>query len=269
MKAAVFLLCLGHLPAALADLRFHWEDHFSREDKSKLMSWVSEVHAGVEALVGELPFDVQIYFHRTRAGEPVPWANTERRSYRQGVHFHVDPRFSLKDLREDWTAAHELSHLVFPYLGRSHSWFAEGFASFMQYQVMHDMGIISRQEMLQRYGQKLDRARRSYSHQDRPFAEAAPRLRAERKYPTMYWGGAAYFLQVNQALQRQNKIHMVDVLRQYVACCRRGGGDLEQLIRDLDRVARTTVFSRHLERFRTEAGFPRYQDTLAAAPRKR
>jgi len=69
-----------------------------------------------------------VHFHRRDAGA----LGHTRRSRRQSVHFYVDPQFSYDALRRDWTASHELSHLVLPYLGAEHIWFAEGFASDMQ-----------------------------------------------------------------------------------------------------------------------------------------
>lgn len=217
---------------------------------------MEETQQAVEQLVGPYPFDVHVTFHRRDgAREPVPWANT-RRGRRQGVHFHVDPRFSLHELRSDWTAPHELSHLALPYLGSQHAWFAEGFASYMQYQVMQAMGVITPAEAAQRYDGKLALAARRYRYPGKPFALAAPRLRAEGNYSTMYWGGAAYFLQVDAALRQHAGRDLSMVLRDYVACCRRSGGDLGLLLDELDRLSRTTLFREYYRRFQVEEGFP-------------
>jgi len=37
-----------------------------------------------------------------------------------------------------------MSHLAIPYVGEKEVWFAEGFASFMQYQVMMEMGVMTK-----------------------------------------------------------------------------------------------------------------------------
>ena len=244
-----------------ASLRFEWSDKFSPAEQQKLVHWVTETQAGVERLVGPFPFDVHVTFHRRDgAREPVPWANT-RRGRVQGVHFHVDPRYSLEGLRADWTASHELSHLAFPYLGSRHAWFAEGFASYMQYQVMQAMDVLSPEEVEGRYQAKLALAERRYRYPGRSFADAAPRLRAEGNYPTMYWGGAVYFLQVDAALREQSGRGFVNVLRDYVACCRRRNHDLDGLLAELDRLSGSTVFSTHYRQFQTRKGFPDYRGT--------
>ncbi len=241
-----------------ADVRIQWQDPFSAAEQQKLRSWIEETVAGVERLVGPYPFDIHIHMHRADgAREPVPWANT-RRGSQQGVNFHVNPDFSLDAFLTDWTAPHELSHLVIPYLGSKHSWFAEGFASYMQYQVMQATGQLTPKEASHRYLSRLDKARRNYRFDDRAFASAAPKLRAERKYPVMYWGGAAYFLQVDAALRANGSARLIDVLARYMSCCRRNRKDLDRLVADLDRISGSSEFSSHLARFRTEPGFPRY-----------
>jgi hypothetical protein len=242
--------------ATAAGLQLHWDDAFSAQEQRKLTMWVTETAAALASLVGDFPFAVHVHFHRRDgAREPVPWANT-RRGGRQSIHFHVDPRFPLEAFRHDWTAAHEFAHLVLPYLGSRHAWFAEGFASYLQYPVMQAMGVLSAAEAARRYERNIERARRGYSHGDRPFATAAPRLRAEAKYPTLYWGGAVYFLAADRALQDRTGTGLVPLLRDYLACCRDGRGSSASLAADLDRLSGTDVFSTLLSRFEDQPGFP-------------
>lgn len=221
----------------------------------RITEWITRTVAGVESLVAPYPFDVHVALYRAEPGDsPVPWANTLR-SRRQGVNFHVDPGRTREELLADWTAPHELSHLLIPFLGRRHAWFAEGFASYMQYQVMRSMGIVDDDEIEQRYREKIGEASRRYDLADRPFVEAAGELVARREYPTMYWGGAAYFLQADRRL-RERGSSVPDVLREFVECCRTSTRGLEGLVAKLDRIAGTPVFSEQLETLRTQRGFP-------------
>jgi len=244
--------------SARAELRFHWQDAFSTEEKAELTAWVTETQEALESLVGTPPFDVHIFFHRIDgAREPVPWAHTER-SHRQGVNFHVDPRFPMEDFRDDWTAPHELSHLVLPYLGSKHAWFAEGFASYMQYQVMGAMGVLSAAEVAQSYERKLQRAEQNYGYPERPFAQAAKRLRAEGKYPVMYWGGAAYFLSVSEELDHGEGPGLIDTVTHYLSCCRQNEESLDTLLAELDQLSASDVFVRNLQHFQSVPGFPAF-----------
>ncbi|MFU8814388.1 MAG: hypothetical protein ACNA7W_03520 [Pseudomonadales bacterium] len=243
------------LPAA-AELRFHFEDQFAAAERVKLTAWVTETAEALASLVGEFPFDVHVHlYRRDGASQPVPWAHT-RRGRAQGVHLHVDPRFPLEDFRRDWTAPHELGHLVLPYLGSSHAWFAEGFASYLQYEVMIAMGVLGRAEANGRYRERIERARQRYGHPQRPFAAAAPRLRAEGNYPTMYWGGAVYFLNADAALRQRGRSGLISLLRDYLACCRSGYATPRRVARDLDRLSASTLFETQLERFEQTPGFP-------------
>lgn len=257
----VMTLFLGAVLAApvaapvAAELTFVWEDTFTAAEQSRLEGWIRQTHRAVESVVGPFPMDVHIHMHRREgAREPVPWANT-RRYDRQGVNFHVDPGYPPDAFLGDWTAPHELSHLILPYVGRRHAWFAEGFASYMQYRVMQAMGELSAEDAKRRYRRHLERAARRYDYPHRPFVEAAPRLRKARQYPVMYWGGAAYFQQVDEALKHSGS-SLRQVLREYLQCCRRDRAQLGDLLAELDRLAPAPVFTRQHARLATEPGFP-------------
>ncbi|WP_237067215.1 hypothetical protein [Microbulbifer guangxiensis] len=248
------LLSLAALPVR-AEIVWHWEDSFTATEREKLIRWVSETTAAVEEHVAPFPFDLHIFFYRRESRrEPVPWANT-RRDRIQGVNFHVDPDYPLQAFLDDWTAPHELSHLLIPYLGRQHAWFAEGFASFMQFQIMQQMGVLTEAQAEARYRVRVERAARRYSYDDRPFAEAALRLRANSEYPTMYWGGAVYFLQVDRQL-RENGSSLRQVLAEYVHCCRLRDHNIAALTSELDRISGEEVFTILLQELNVKRGFP-------------
>ena len=253
---AAISLALFTLPAR-AELVRHWEDSFSAAEQARLTGWVTAVHESVERAVAPFPFDVDLHFHRAYyARSPVPWANT-RRSGRQGVNLHVDPHYSHVELMADWTAYHELAHLYLPYLGRRHSWFAEGFASFLQYPLMKSAGVMTEAEVQSAYSRKIRTAAAKYDLGDMTFIDAVPVLRARREFPTAYWGGAVYFLNVDREL-RSSGTALVDVLRQFVTCCRQRRYELDSLVAELDRIADNDAFSRQLTEFRTRKGFPDY-----------
>ncbi|MCR9259886.1 MAG: hypothetical protein NXH95_09200 [Pseudomonadaceae bacterium] len=238
------------------NLSFHWEDSFNATEQQRLQNWIIDTDKALTELVGELPFTRHIFFHRRDGSrEPVPWAHTQRGSA-QGVHFYVDLSYPQEDFMQDWTAPHELSHLVIPYLGRKNAWFAEGFASYMQYQVMMQMGVLTSTDAKQRYTQRIERAEQKFALDDLPFAEAAPKLRAMGQYPTMYWGGAVYFKQVAQQLETQSSISLLATLASYVSCCRNEDASLQSLIERLDQLASGKVFRHCMDEFKRQPGFP-------------
>lgn len=239
---------------------WHWHSEFDTEEQKKLILWVQHTIHGIEDHIGAYPFDLHIFFYRRKAEEPVPWAHTER-NHRQGVHFHVDPSFTLRDFLDDWTAPHELSHLILPYLGNQHSWFAEGFASYMQYQIMQTSGVISTEEASQKYSKHVKRASRNYPFPKLSLAEAAPKLRAQWDFPTMYWAGAIYFMQVDHEL-RNNNSSLQKVLAAYLQCCRDDGGSLTSVINALDKVSGSNIFKTNIKVFTDTPGFPKHKHLI-------
>ena len=251
--ATVILYVLLISPAQ-AKVVWHWEDDFTAEEQSMLTKWIGLTIAGIEKRVAAFPFDVHIFFHRRSAGEPVPWAQTERSTI-QGVHFFVDTRYPIEDFLADWTGPHELSHLLIPYVGRSRSWFAEGFGSYMQYQIMEEMGVLTHKQVNEHYRSHIGKAARNYSMSHLPFTEAAPKLRGRREYATMYWGGAVYFLQVDHEL-RKHESSMINVLTKFVTCCRNNKYRFRELISEFDRLSDSKTFSQQLELLESKPGFP-------------
>lgn len=262
IRLVLLTLCLCILSLNThADLVWHWQDRFSPTEQQKLTAWVTQTAGGVEDTVGAFPFDVHIHFHRQdNANEPVPWAHTER-DERQGVHFYVDTRYKLEAFLSDWTAPHELSHLILPYLGAKNAWFAEGFASYMQYQVMQTMGVLDEQQARTKYRENMDRAQQGYAFNEMPFTLAAPHLMAKRKYPTLYWGGAVYFMQVDHSLRQQNS-SLIELLSEYLRCCRMQNHSFKATINNLDRLTKTHIFTSTLTSFQRQPGFPVYWPVL-------
>lgn len=253
------LLWLLLAAPARAELVFAFDEQFTPQEQALLSDWIEEVAAGIEDMVGPFPFDVHVHFERARAREPVPWANTLRGRH-QGVRFHVDPRFPKQALLNDWTAAHELSHLILPSLGRRNAWFAEGFASFMQFQVMHHMGILDDAALAESYRRKIAVARRGYPYGDAQFVATTQRLRAERRFKTMYWGGAIFFMRLARELEHSGKPDLLEMLSAYLACCRNNRDSLAGLTEDLDRIADRPVLQKQLSAFSETRGFPKVSE---------
>jgi len=228
---------------------WHWEDEFSAEERSMVREWLSLVTLSTEKTLGVYPFDLHFFIHRRNGShEPVPWASTRRHSL-QGVDFHIDPSYSLQAFLDDWTAPHEISHLSIPFLGNDQAWFAEGYASFMQYQIMQTLGIFSPSELRAIYAEKIERCRSSYDR-DEDFVTVARELRSKNRYPDMYWGGASYFMQIDQVLQDDHGQSLTGLIKEYLLCCRPDDKDLDGLINTWDHLLGDDIFSELLHRYR-------------------
>ena len=235
-------LIFTHYDEPRSNIVWHWEDAFSPEEQRKVEEWLNRVTGAVEETLGVYPFEVHFYIHRRDGSrEPVPWASTRRHSL-QGVDFHIDPSYSLQSFLDDWTAPHEISHLSIPYLGRQHAWFAEGYASYMQYQVMQTLGIISNEGLGEIYSQKMERVRPSYDR-NQDFVTVAKDLQKRNRYPDMYWGGASYFMKIDQGLADDFGKTLPGFIHEYLICCRSKDEGLEELIESWDHLLGEPIFS--------------------------
>ena len=223
-------------PKEKHNIVWHWEDEFSASEKEKLEKWVINTLNSVESRIGIYPFPIHLYMKKERdANEPVPWAHTWRYPTQQ-VHFFVDPSFSYDEFMADWTAPHELSHLAIPYIGEKDAWFAEGFASFMQYQVMEEMKIYTDEEIVIRYEGKINKALPYYDNK-KSMAEIARELREAKKYPAMYWGGACFFLAWNDQLIHTSGKSLTELFPEYLTCCRLRDRGVKDVVSSLDKVS--------------------------------
>ncbi len=259
IRAIVGLTLLAYASLLPAKTQWHWDDRFSEQEKSGLTAWIEQSMGGLGALFGEVPQTWHVHFLRHPASEPVPWAETNKgRGPR--VYFHVDTRHPWSAFRQDWTAPHELSHLLFPYLGEDSRWFAEGIASYLQYQVMYANGVLSWKQAIARYADRFRSARSDTNSGDLSIVEQGERGGG---YVRLYWGGAAYFLHADRALFLGKGKRLNDIIRLYMACCYEPFGvDARGMIREFDRLSESRIFSDAYAQTVAAPGFPDTDEAL-------
>jgi hypothetical protein len=244
------ILGLAAVEEPLTSIVWHWEDEFSIEEQGKVEDWLNSVTGAAESTLGVYPFTLHFYIHRRNgSSEPVPWASTRRHSV-QGVDFYIDPSYSLQSFLDDWTAPHEIGHLSIPYIGREQAWFAEGFASYMQYQIMQKLGICSEQQVMEIYAEKIDRVR-PYYNRDQDFVSVAKDLQSRNRYSDMYWGSASYFMQIDKRLTVEHGQEFTGFIKEYQLCCRLKDESFEELIESWDRLLGEPLFSNMLQSYQT------------------
>lgn len=242
-----------------ADIMIHWEDSFTTDEKSKVKSWLVTVFSATKSTLGKYPFKTHLYIHRSKnKNEPVPWANTSR-GKNQSVHFHINPDFTLDDFLKDWTAPHEISHLSIPFVGKENSWFSEGYASYMQYQIMKTQGIYPHEEVEEKYWKRFLKCKPSYQT-TLPFPEAAINLKKEWNYPDMYWGGATFFWKLNNLYLDEIGLSLTQVVIKYEGCCRVNNSTPEELVLVWDAVTETKLASQLLESYKTQPASVQFEN---------
>ncbi len=118
--------------------------------KEKLVIWVKQAVAAVAGVYGRFPqaSPQLIVIPIGSRNEPVPWAHVMRGG---GVsaEFFVDETRPLEELAQDWTACHELSHMLLPFVSSRDRWLSEGLASYYQYILLARSGMLSEEQAWQ------------------------------------------------------------------------------------------------------------------------
>lgn len=215
-----------------------------------LQRWAAEAARATLSVAGRFPLDearVEIRQRRGRADSPVPWGQTLRRDG-VSVLLYVREDARLPELRADWTAVHEFSHLFHPFLGGEGRWMAEGLASYYQNVLRARAGLMPADEAWRRLDAGFGRGRRA-------TVAGTPLSAARGRGATMriYWAGAAYWLRADLALRARGS-SLDAVLAAHARCCLRADGESSPL-----------AFAQALDRIDGHGLFERLQRETAAA----
>ena len=139
--------------------------------------------------------------------------------------------------------------MALPFLGPEYRWFSEGFASYMQYQVMAQAGVL-KGTLAERYSSKINPQLRWFNS-DLTAASIAKRLMDNKQYPAAYWGSAYFFVLADNKLQKHHQISLPQLIRLYQDCCRAQDHNLEEVLTSLDGMIEDKLFSQLMNEFKT------------------
>ena len=220
----------------------------------ELHRWLAEVARSALTAIGRFPLasaQVRVEEVDSRDASPVPWGQTSRRRD-VAVLLYVRKDATFAELRDDWTAVHELAHLFHPYLGTRGRWLAEGLASYYQNVLRARAGLLDEAQAWQRLDAGFGRGRNA-------TAGVSLDELGRRRGGTMrvYWAGAAYWLEADLALRARGS-DLDAVLAQYARCCLRGTASVapEAFVAELDRIAGADVFGALHRRYAAARAFP-------------
>ena len=250
LKISIYILLMVHSCRALAvtenQFKVRGLSSFNQEQGKMLQSWLTQGVNATRATLGIYPTPLSLYLYPKKANQPVPWAYT-RRDGKGSVHLYVDIRFGLKKFVDDWTIYHELAHMALPYLGEEYRWFSEGFASFMQYQIMEKVGLL-KGNLDENYHTKISPHLRWFNS-DLTAASIATRLMDNQQYPAAYWGSAYFFITANQLLIKKHNTTLTELITYYQDCCRTNDNNLTEVLVSLDGILDDSLFSQLLKQY--------------------
>lgn len=232
---------------------------------AQLRRWIDECANAALTSSGRFPLRdalvrIRLVPRRGRDASPVPWGQT-RRDDGVSVLLYVRDDASYQELRDDWTAVHELSHLMHPYLGDDGRWLAEGLASYYQNVARARAGLLDGDEAWRRIEAGFQRGRK---------VGAGARMdqigRSRGSTMRVYWAGAAFWLDVDLALRREQRTDLDRVLAQYARCCLDGNAQVEpeDFVAALDRAGGNGVLARLYRHYAAMQDFPSQDEAYRA-----
>lgn len=231
--------------------------------------WLQDAANSVASIHGRFPVPSPqvLVLPGARAAEPTPWAFVSRGGA-AAVHFEVNQRRPLRDFVDDWTAAHEMSHLLLPYISLNESWLSEGIASYYQNIARARSGALSPEDAWQRMHSSFRRAAEWAARTPSvTLAQANARMYRDGGYMRVYWGGAAILMLADVQLREQSggAQSLDTVLGKFAQCCLDPDPEWtsRQVLAKWDEISGTRIFSALYAQYVEAGGFPDLAPTYA------
>lgn len=237
-------------------------------DQQLILDWLRATATDVTLTYGRFPnpsaqvIVIPITQSRWGSERAVPFGRVIRDGG-ETIELFVNHDRPIDEFLGDWTATHEFSHLMLPYIGREQRWISEGFAQYYQNVLLARAGAYEQTEAWQKLYAGLARGRASRPELS-PNEAAARGVRDARM--KVYWAGAAIALMADVALrERSNNRETLDsTLERLQLCClpseRVWSGP--ELFATLDTLVDEPLFMALYRRYADTIGFPDVSELL-------
>lgn len=248
-------------------LQIQYDNALTERQQQRLHRWLTQISSDFVTAFGQLPRDrIRIRIDTTRAHEPVPWGQVNRKVTNE-ILFVVDPDFAFDDFASDWTAYHEFAHLLIPYRGWGDLWLSEGLASYYQNLLQARAGRFSEKRMWEKLLAGFERGHDNRDWNGTDLSSVGDNLGVTRQQMRTHWSGVLYWLTMDARL-RANGPHSVDALLVALkTCCQRRPLSARQLVQTLDQLAGLSPhaeygFERLFDEYRSSLKMPDHQPVL-------
>lgn len=235
-------------------------------DEDDIIDWVVDAAGMVGGVYGRFPYPGAqvLVVPNARVREPTPWAFVTRGGG-PAVHLVINQRRPISEFYDDWTAAHEFSHLFLPFVSSREAWVSEGLATYYQNVLRARAGRLTEQRAWQNLHAGFGRGRREAA--ELTLAEATRRMYRSRLFMKVYWSGTAIMLLADVRLrQLSDGAQSLDTaLAALNACCFEPQREwrAHELFAKLDELTGTTVFTALLNEYEDSERFPDLSTTYA------
>ncbi len=245
-----------------AQIRLATLGNLSVEQHEKFRIWIKESVLAVASVFGSFP-------------QPQPQVLVipigQRREATQGARISrggglsalllVDENRPLEEFTADWTATHEFSHMLFPYISSRDRWLSEGLASYYQNVLRARNGRLTETQAWQKLYEGFQRGEKS-THGG-TLAQAT--RDGWRSTMRVYWSGAALMLQADMQLRESSggRQSLDTALQSLSHCCMENGRTwrAREMFKQLDELTNTRIFSNLYQRHVHAESFPDMRST--------
>ncbi len=245
-----------------AVLRISLLNGVNQMDNDSIVDWIAATATDVSLAYGRFPNPspqvvvVAVGNGRVNSRSAVPFGRVVRDGG-ETVELFVDQTQPLEALLGDWTATHEFSHLLLPYVNSRQRWISEGFSQYYQNVLLTRSGAYEGLYAWQKLYEGYERGRKSRPELS-PNEAAAGGIRSSLM--KVYWSGAAIALMADVALRERSggNESLDSVLAKFQECCLpsdrvwRG----TELFAKFDSLTSEPVFVPLYRRYADTAGFP-------------
>jgi hypothetical protein len=229
------------------------------DDRAKLRAWLDRVAKASLSAYGRLPLaDVQVLMIPVSGGRSAVVFGQSVRGQGNALELLIDPTRPAEEFADDWTAVHELSHLMHPYLGDRGAWLAEGLATYYQNVLRARSGMLTPAQAWDRLYQGFQRGAKAQS--DETLDAVAQNMHRSHAFQRVYWAGAAYWLTVDRDLRRDTggAMNLETALSRFRDCCLPAYREWkpEDFVARLDALAASGIFEKRYREFAQMRQFP-------------
>jgi len=178
-----------------------------------------------------------------------------------GVVFYIDETRPLQEFMDDWTATHEFSHMLIPYVSSRDRWLSEGLASYYQNVLRARDGRLSATAAWQELYDGFKRG------QNGTYGGSLAQATRTGRHSTMrvYWSGAALMLMADIQLRQASggRQSLDTALQSLAACCISNGKTwrAREMFERLDELTGTHIMTGLYDRYVPAYGFPDLRST--------
>lgn len=245
-----------------AHIRLATLGNLTDDQNEKFRLWIKESVLAVAAVFGRFPqSQPQVLVIPVGRRREATLGAQVIRGGGMAVVLMVDENRPLEEFTGGWTATHEFSHMLFPYISRRDRWLSEGLASYYQNVLRARNGRLTETQAWQKLYEGFKRGKKG--------THGGSLAQATRNgwHSTMrvYWSGAALMLQADIQLRETSggRQSLDTALQSLWYCCLENGRTwrAREMFTKLDELTGTEIFSALYNKHVHAESFPDMRST--------